>query len=64
MTSAAKFEPIDGIAIFTAEAMNGVKNEANVATSNAITLLLILCFGLQDFSIVKNNSPIQIFFVN
>ena len=53
MTSAANSEPIDGMAILIAEAINGVKKEANVATINAIYLLLISFSGLLDFSVLK-----------
>lgn len=56
MTSAANSEPIDGMAILIAEAINGVKKEANVATINAIYLLLISFSGLQDFSVLTNYS--------
>jgi hypothetical protein len=51
IASAANSEPIAGRAILTADAIKGVKNEANVATSRAGILLSILVVCLQDFSV-------------
>ncbi len=51
IASAANSEPIDGRAILIADAIKGVKNEANVATSRAGIRLSILLVCLQDFSV-------------
>ena len=50
--------------MFMDAAINGVKNEANVATNKAIIRLWFSFSDLQDFSVVTNNSPFNIFFFN
>ena len=57
ITSAENSEPIDGIAMLIAEAINGVKKAASVATISAIDRLVILFLGSQDFSVLTNLSP-------
>jgi hypothetical protein len=51
IASAPNSKPIEGRAILIADAIKGVKNEANVATSKAGNRLLILFVCLQDFSV-------------